>query len=207
MKRTLLIFLALASNLFAQEPQDQPTTREDLTAIDQIDSGELDLKAAPIYTKEQVEAFLNQFVGVWEGDYVIGAMQSKGKVTMTTNTQYYWELVGEQRVLKNRSVYAVGEQLSHSTSLSYFWAGRLVTEVEQDEQKRVFFGQISPEGDSVQWSIANSQNPLNTSTRETFSTNADGKPVIKVKGYEEIRQGAQSALLVLNAELVKGDLE
>lgn len=208
MKHALTLYFALTLALCAQNRDDEPTTREDLVAIGQVDRGELDGDKRPVeYTREQVEAFLNQFVGVWEGDYIIRAMQGSSPVTMTAHAQYYWELVDDLRVLKCQNVYAMGDRLTHGTSLTYYYKGRLFSEVEQDNVRRIFRGTISPDGKSVQWSAAITNRPLDTATQETVTVNDAGQPVIEISGYEEVRQGDQNAYLQLSGTLVKGKLD
>lgn len=207
MKRALALFFALTLALSAQQAEDQPTSMDDLTAIPQLESGEIGKDIQVSYTREQVENFLDQYVGSWKGDYVISAMQSAGKVRMTAQAQYYWELVDDKRVLKNQTVYATGDKLTHSSSLTYFWEGRLVTEVEQDDVRRIFFGSISQDGKTVNWSAAITFRPLDTATKETFAVNDAGETVMRVSGYEEVSQGNQFAYVQLKAELVKGPLE
>jgi len=207
MKQALALLFALALTLPAHGQDDKPTTMRDLTAIGRIDSGVIGEGVKAEYTREKVEDFLDQFVGIWEGSYVISTMQGQSQVTMTASAQYFWELVGETRVLKNQTVYATGEQLSHSNSLTYFWRGRLVSEVEQDNKKQIYFGLISPEGNSVHWTVANAKSHTTTGTKETFTTNDQGEHVIEISGYEELRQGDQFAYLQLKGELVQGVLE
>ncbi|GHB97945.1 hypothetical protein [Cerasicoccus arenae] len=177
-------------------------TIQDLAAISKFESGEIVNADDGRYTPEQVNKFLDQFVGVWEGHYAISTMDGKELRTMDTRVTYSWETVGETQVLKNQSVYATGDQLSYSTSLSYYWLGRLVTEVEQENIKRIYLGRIAPTGDSVSWNVANAEEALRSSTRETFQSE-NGSSTIFIRGYEELRQGIRVVYLNLQGRLTR----
>ncbi len=184
---------------------DTGLTADDLTAIDKIDSSEFKPgQAYGSYSEEVVENFLNQFVGTWQGTYKIATMRGDVLTRMEAQANYEWDLVDKTRVLKNQSVYASGDVIGYSSSVTYFWEGYLVTEVEQDDKKRIFLGIISEDGKSVNWSIAFATNKLSSSTRESFTT-VDGQPAIKVEAYEEIRNGQQAAMIAMNGQLIKDD--
>lgn len=197
----ICLSLCLATPLIHAE--DAPAAEGGLAGIDLLQSGDFEGQVTVRYTPEEVENFLQQFVGVWEGKYVISAMTGQVLKELQTRVEYQWELVGETRVLKGRSVYFSGERMSHSTSQSYFWEGRLVSEVEEDGAKRIFLGRIADTGDSVNWDVANTGDPLKTATRETFSVREDGQRQITVSGYEELHSETRATYIQLRGDLVQ----
>lgn len=207
MKFLLTVFLTLACAVVSAQETAPATKPSDAAAAPEGSEEWAKIPPAKQYTRAEVEKFLDQYVGVWEGDYHISAMQSRGEVNMSANSHYFWELVDGARILKGQHVYATGDQLRNATSKSYFWNGRAVSEVEQDGLKRIFVGQISPEGDSINWSVINSDKTTATATRETFATNDADQPVLRVSGYEEMTKGGQIAYLQLKAELIKAELQ
>ncbi|WP_309397334.1 hypothetical protein [Cerasicoccus maritimus] len=179
----------------------------DLVAANQISSGELQThERFGQYTEEEIETFLNQYVGVWEGYYNIQTLRGQTLTLMETRSTYEWDLVGKTRVLKNQSVYASGDKIAFSASLTYFWFGRVVTEVEQDGVKRIFLGYLSPDGKSITWNVANAVNKLSSSTTETF-TQVDGRPAIQIEAYEEIRDAMSTGTIAMKGELKQVDRE
>ncbi|WP_309385415.1 hypothetical protein [Cerasicoccus frondis] len=176
---------------------------DDLTAGALLESGEISAGQAPgNYSEAYVETFLNQFVGIWNGHYEITTMRGQVLTHMDARSSYEWDLVGETRVLKNQSIYASGDIIGYSSSLTYFYFGRLVTEVEQDGVKRIFFGTVSKDGKSVSWNIANAVNTLSSSTRETF-TQINGQPCIRIEGFEAVRDAMATATIAMKGELTK----
>ncbi|MEO0795401.1 MAG: hypothetical protein AAFX93_09575 [Verrucomicrobiota bacterium] len=156
------------------------------------------------YTAEQVNSFLEQFVGTWEGKYAIGSLDGVTLMEFEAQMTYEWDVVGETQVLRNSAVYSNGQTMNHATALSYFWLGRIVSEVEENEVKRVYLGDISEDEKSVNWRPANTETPTRTSFRETFVP-AEGGTELKIQGHEDYQKGMRRRLLILSGLLKKVD--
>lgn len=197
---TVLPALAMAEEATAPEAAME-ITLDDLTAIPHFENGDLAERGLPgRYTAAQVNTFLEQFVGVWEGGYTITTMEGQVVQQMDTQATYDWQLVGETPVLRGQAVFAVGESLSVATSLSYHWLGRIVSEIESDGVKRIYLGVINEAGDSVAWSPANAEDFTRSTSRETFTVK-DGRRTLVTKGYEDHQHGPRHKVFLLRGEL------
>jgi len=200
----------LAATLFvgtatASAEDTKPLTRDDLSAGLALDQGEFGgTMQTGRYSVETVNAFLDQFVGTWEGKYTISTMDATTLMAFDTQLVYEWEQVGDTRVLRNQSVYTDGNTMATATSLSYFWRGRIVSEVTEKEIKRVYLGVLSEDGKTVKWNPANTTAFTRTTIKETFGSE-DGKETLKISGYEDYQKGMRQKMLILTGELTTTD--
>jgi len=154
------------------------------------------------YDETKVNQFLDQFAGEWEGSYSISTLEGDVLKAVDANLTYSWDVVDGTRVLRCQSVYTDGSTMSHSESKSYFWRGRLVSEVIENDVKRVYFGVISGDGKTVNWDPANTTDYTKETTEETFAEK-DGQRTLTISGYENFTQGNFIRMLKLHGSLVR----
>ncbi|MGE9296299.1 MAG: hypothetical protein ACQKBV_08460 [Puniceicoccales bacterium] len=154
------------------------------------------------YSVETVNAFLEQFVGTWEGKYSISTMEGQVLKALEVQMTYEWEQAGDTQVLVNQSIYSEGEQINISQSKSYFWRGRLASEVTENDVKRVYLGTISQDGKKVSWNPVNTEDFTRTAIEESF-TSVDGQPTLKIQGYEDYTKGVRRKMLLLSGSLTR----
>lgn len=151
----------------------------------------------------KVMAFLERYAGRWIGDYTIRTMQGDMLQDLDAELIYTWETTGKGRTLMGQAVYAAPNGVAYATSESYYDNGFLVSVVTQSEQKKVYKGLLSEDGNSVSWVPVARRGELDNTLQETFGKNQKDVDTITITGYENVIRNDRQAMMSIRGQLTR----
>ena len=142
------------------------------------------LGAQPERSREaEAMAFLERYVGTWQGRYVMTMPTGEVLAEMTTQHTYAWTEVEETSALRARTVYGRPGEEREAVGLLYFDGQSLVMELTQGSTEELYVGRLEG-NDTVVWVPTRASRMLDERITETFERTATGADRLVTDSFE-----------------------
>lgn len=131
-------------------------------------------------------AFLDQYVGQWQGHYELTRIEDNALVgELRTRQHYAWGEIEGQRVLFVRTTFRQGGQERHAEGAIYLEGDELVRELTQGDVRKTYVGRLREGANIVEWRLLTDEGLSDGDVlAEEFTRNDAGEMVILTDAVE-----------------------